>query len=137
MAGEKLFENRVKRFLESEGVYPAGCPAQKMDAPLRGWYFKVWGGGFQKEGIPDLILNVNGFFLGVELKSERGRPSPIQKKNVSMINRSGGIGIILYPSGFEDFRQIVREVKACSSAIPGLSATKAAHTSTGCAIWTG
>jgi hypothetical protein len=137
MAGEKLFENRVKRWLESEGVFPAGCPVQEMTVPLCGWYFKVWGGGFQKAGIPDLIINVNGFFFGVELKADKGRPSDLQKKNVAMINQGNGVGIILYPAGFEQFKQMVKGVKECNSAIPALNALKNAHSSTSCVIWTG
>jgi len=137
MAGEKLFENRVKRWLQSEGIYPAGTPIQNIVAPVCGWYFKVWGGGMQKSGIPDLIVNVNGFFFGVELKSDTGRPSELQKKNVQLINQGNGLGLILYPKGFEQFKEIVKEVKQCNSAIPALNALKAAHSSTSCVIWTG
>lgn len=137
MAGEKLFENKVKRWLESEGIYPAGTPIQNIVTPVCGWYFKVWGGGMQKSGIPDLIVNVNGFFLGVELKSDMGRPSDLQKKNVQLINQGQGMGLILYPKGFDDFKAIVKGVKQCNLAIPALNALKAAHSSTGCVIWTG
>lgn len=137
MASEKLFENKVKRWLESEGVYPAGTPIQNIVAPVCGWYFKVWGGGMQKSGIPDLIVSVNGFFLGVELKSDTGRPSELQKKNVQLINQGNGLGLILYPKGFEQFKEIVKGVKRCNLAIPVLNALKAAHSSTGCVIWTG
>jgi hypothetical protein len=137
MAGEKLFESRVKRWLQSEGIYPAGCPEHEMTQPICGWYFKVWGGGFQKSGIPDLIIDVNGFFIAAELKSETGSPSDLQKKNISMINRGNGIGVILYPGGFDAFKEIVKGVKACNSAIPALNALKSAHSSTKCNIWTG
>ena len=137
MAGEKLFENRVKKWLQSEGIYPAGCPIQEMSAPLCGWYFKVWGGGFQKSGIPDLIINVNGFFMGVELKADHGSPSELQKKNVGMINQGNGVGIILYPTGFNDFKEIVKGVKQCSLAIPALNVLKNAHSNSKCNIWIG
>lgn len=136
MAGEKGFESRVRRYLESEGVYVAGTPKQDMTAPVCGWYVKIWGGGFQKSGVPDLLLCVNGFFLGVELKSDTGTASDLQKKNIVHINRGGGIGVILYPKGFEQFKNIIEGVKTCSSAIPGLNALKAANSSTKCAILT-
>ena len=45
MGAEKAFENRVKDWLKSEGIYPAGCPEQEITIPACGWYFKVWGGG--------------------------------------------------------------------------------------------
>lgn len=137
MAAEKRFENKVRAWLESEGVYPAGTPVQNIVAPVCGWYFKVWGGGMQKSGIPDLIACINGVFFGVELKSETGRPSDLQKKNVAFINQGNGFGVILYPKGFDDFKEMVKGVKSCSSVIPALNALKAAHSSTGCAIWKG
>ena len=137
MAEEKSFENKVKQWLQKEGIYAAGTPTDKMDAPLIGWYFKVWGGGYQKSGIPDLIINVNGFFIGCELKSSTGRASDLQKKNITMINQSNGFGIILYPKGFEEFKTIVKGVKGCSSHIPGLNALKDANSSTSCIILKG
>ena len=136
MAAEKDFENRVKRWLESEGVYAAGTPIQKVTQAPSGWYFKVWGGGLQKSGIPDLILNVNGIFLAVELKSDTGRSTDLQRKNIAAINESSGVGIILYPDGFERFKTIIKGVKQCKYHIPALSALKAANSSTSCAIST-
>ena len=73
MAGEKTFENQVKKWLHNQGIYAAGTPSQEMVESPVGWFFKVWGGGYQKSGIPDLIINVNGFFIACELKSESDR----------------------------------------------------------------
>lgn len=33
MAAEKQFENRVKRYLETLGIYPLGCAHDKMTVP--------------------------------------------------------------------------------------------------------
>ena len=52
MAGEKNFENRLKKWLESEGVYPLGEPVDRMKAPPCGYYEKRWGGGrYVKAGL--------------------------------------------------------------------------------------
>lgn len=110
MAQEKEFENKVCRFLESKGVYRANTPKQKMTQPIKGWFFKVWGGGFQQAGIPDLICNINGKFVAVELKAENGRPSELQTKNVNMIIKGGGYAFILYPSDFEKFKNFVNRL---------------------------
>lgn len=64
-----------------------------MNAPMVGWYTKIWGGGFQKSGIPDILACVNGVLLAVEVKASNGRPSELQKLNISRINKSGGIGV--------------------------------------------
>ena len=88
MAEEKNFENKVKKYLSSINAY----------------YFKVWGGGFQQSGIPDVICCKNGIFIGIELKSSTGKPTELQKHNIKQINKSGGIGIILFPEGLEHLK---------------------------------
>lgn len=131
---EKLFENRLKAWLIQEGIYPAGTPKQNIQTQPCGWFLKVWGGGFQQSGIPDLLLCVQGFFLAVELKGDGGRATPLQKRNLAAINTAGGIGLILYPDGLDSFKNIVKGVKECRSATAGLSASIAANINTNCVI---
>lgn len=94
---EAQFQKKVTDFLTRQNVY----------------YVKVWGGGFQRAGIPDLLCNVNGFFVAVELKTEVGRTSKLQDYNIERIRESGGVAILLRPSGFENFKSFVKEVKRC------------------------
>lgn len=136
IAAEKQFENKVKSWLEEQGIYAAGKEEHKKTIPEIGWFIKVWGGGFQKSGIPDLLICVNGFFISCELKAPTGRASDLQKKNTSAINKSGGIGIILYPDGFEEFKKIVEGVIQCRCHIQELKALKTVHSSTKCIILT-
>ena len=107
MAQEKTFENHVKKWLHSIGIYPAGYPQNKMTVEPVGWYFKVWGGGFQKSGIPDLIINVNGYFVAAELKAPDGTASELQLLNVRRINEACGFAFVLYPSAFNSFKQFI------------------------------
>lgn len=136
MAQEKKFEKEVEKYLTSIGVYQAGFPSEKMEADQIGWFTKIWGGGYQKSGIPDLLLCVNGIFISVELKAPNGRPSALQKMNTARINQSGGIGIILKPDGFEQFKEIVKGVIECNYHIQELNALKAVHSNTKCDILT-
>ena len=136
MAAEKQFENKVKDWLKSQGIYNAGTPQVKKILPEIGWYLKVWGGGYQKSGIPDLLICVNGIFISCELKSDTGRASDLQKKNTCAINASNGIGVILYPKGFERFKEIVKGVIECKWHIQELNALKNAHTNSNCDILT-
>ena len=135
MAEEKLFEGHIKKFLHSVGVYAAGFPKDKMQAPMIGWYTKIWGGGFQKAGIPDVLACVNGVFLAIEIKASTGRATKLQKLNISRINESGGLGVILYPEGFEAFKTLIKGVINCNGHIQELNALKNACSSTKCVIW--
>lgn len=76
----------------------------KMMVPQIGWYTKIWGGGYQKSGIPDIIACVKGSFLSIEIKASNGRASELQKLNTNRIRDSGGNACFLYPSGFEQFK---------------------------------
>lgn len=95
MAGpEKLFENKIKKHLDSVGAY----------------YIKYFANRMTKSGIPDILACVNGYFLGIEVKAERGKPSKLQKYHRSKIRESGGISIILYPDQFEDFKLLINDL---------------------------
>lgn len=51
---EKEFQNEVIKFLKEQNIY----------------YIKIWGGGYQRSGIPDLIICLKGKFIAIELKTE-------------------------------------------------------------------
>lgn len=84
-----------------------------------------------------MLACVNGFMVAVEVKASNGRASELQKLNVSRINKAGGVAVILYPEGFEDFKNLMKGVIGCNSHIQELIALKNANSSTKCAIWTG
>ena len=136
IAEEKLFEGRIKKYFHSIGIYPAGYPTDRMKVEMIGWYTKIWGGGYQKSGIPDILACVNGMFVAVEVKASDGRPSELQKLNVKRINKSGGIAVFLYPEGFEQFKELMKGVIECSTHTAALIALKSANSSTKCVILT-
>ena len=75
------------------------------------WALKTWSNGVQRQGIPDLLVCCNGFFVGVELKAEKGRPSDLQVWNIEEIRKAGGIAIVLYPDQFERFKDMILELE--------------------------
>lgn len=97
MGPEKQFENKVKKWLKSKNIY----------------YFKYFGNSYSTAGILDLTLCVNGFFVAVELKSETGKVSELQKINIQKIQDNGGIAIVLKPSGFEEFKERIEVLLKC------------------------
>lgn len=88
---EKQFQEKVIEFLRSQKVY----------------YVKIWGGGFQTAGIPDLLCCINGKFVALELKTEKGRATVLQKLNIFKIQEAGGYARVLRPSEFEGFKRQV------------------------------
>jgi hypothetical protein len=58
-----------------------------------------------KSGIPDILCCIKGKFIALELKAENGKASALQKYNIDKINKCGGLGYILYPDQFEQFKK--------------------------------
>lgn len=95
MASEKIFENKIKKFLAEQNC----------------WCVKFFANGYTKKGVPDLLCCVNGFFLAIEVKAENGTASELQKWNIDKIRGCGGYAIILRPSQFNCFKELVFALK--------------------------
>ena len=96
MGSEKQFENKVKNHLKNNDI----------------WFLKTWSNGVQREGVPDILANVNGFFMGIEVKAENGIASDLQLWNIEGIRKSNGIGIVLYPQQYDDFKKLIKNLMA-------------------------
>lgn len=92
MAAEKIFENKVKKYIEDQD----------------GWQVKFFANRMTKNGIPDILACINGYFVAVEVKAKNGKPSELQKHNIKKINyEANGIAVILYPQDWELFKELV------------------------------
>ena len=94
MAQEKQIENKIKNFLKINDIY----------------FVKFFANGFTKSGIPDILACIKGKFVGIEVKAEKGKPSPLQIYNKNQIEKSGGIAYILYPKDFEEFKKDIKKM---------------------------
>ena len=102
MAAEKNFEEKLKKWLASEGIYPLGTPQQKITITPCGYWEKRWGGGkYVKSGMPDMHIVVNSISIEAELKAPDGRPSDLQKQKLKQMDSSNCIAVIVYPKDFE------------------------------------
>ena len=111
MAAEKNFEQRVKRWLESQGIYRLGTAIQDMGVEPCGYWEKRHGSAYTGGGLPDLHIVVNGISIEVELKAPHGRPSELQKQKLNQIDSAGCIGLVLYPRDFEKFQKLILHIK--------------------------
>lgn len=112
MADEKRFEEKLKSWLESEGIYALGTPKQDMKVPPCGYWEKRWGGGkYVKSGLPDMHIVVRNVSIEIELKSATGTASPLQKQKLSQIADSGCIGFVARPADFPKIQNLIRMVK--------------------------
>lgn len=94
MAQEKSFENKIKKWLSENGCY----------------HVKFFANSHTKKGVPDVLASVNGYFIGIEVKAQNGKPSELQIYNVNKIRESGGFAYIVYPSGWESLKSILKDL---------------------------
>jgi hypothetical protein len=66
--------------------------------------FKAHGGPMQEPGIPDLLLCIEGLFIGLEVKHQkrtetpeyaRSRTTPLQRIQIHRINEAGGMAAVV------------------------------------------
>ena len=66
-------------------------------------------------GDPDIVLCAAGNFVALELKTERGRTSPLQKYKLRKIQESGGISFVVVPSTWPEVLSFI--VKLISKGV--------------------
>lgn len=91
MAAEKNFETRIKKYLDKKNC----------------WYVKFFANAYTATGIPDILCCINGRFVGIEVKQEKGKPSLLQKVHLRRLCETGGIGILVYPSGYDKLKSLI------------------------------
>lgn len=77
---------------------PEGKVKAKLSAMLKGmrvWYFLPGNNGYGKSGIPDYVLCWYGKFIGVEVKSAKGKPTDLQLRTGAQIQEAGGKWLIV------------------------------------------
>ena len=79
----------MKDWLDSQGIF----------------WSMVTGGAYSKKGDPDLIICVDGRFVGIEGKTEDGCQSNIQKIRMRQIRASGGVYAVA--RDLEELKQVV------------------------------
>lgn len=89
---EKNIENKIKTYLRSKGAY---C-------------VKYHGNQFSQVGVPDLLVCYKGKFLGIEIKNETGKTSPLQDHNIVEIRRAGGVSFVA--RSVEDVRAVIDKI---------------------------
>ena len=86
---EKSIETKIKSYLKSKGAY----------------YVKYFGNKFSQVGVPDILACYKGRFIGIEVKNEKGKTSPLQDINLQQIKEAGGISIIA--RSVEDVQHVI------------------------------
>lgn len=91
---ENNITKRIKDFLKSKDI----------------WHVKYFANAYTSVGIPDILACVKGHFVGIEVKTDVGRLSEIQKYQADKIIKSGGSWFCVRPCTFECFKKDIERM---------------------------
>ena len=89
---ESSIQRAILKYLKSLGLY---C-----------WTIKI--SICNERGAPDIICCYKGFFVGLEVKTPRGRPSQIQKTQILRINNARGRAKVV--RSVEEVKELLKEL---------------------------
>ena len=76
------------------------------------FFWKEHGGIYGTSGIPDIIVCIGGRFIALEVKTQKGKTTPLQNAAIRKIRSSGG------------FAFVVRSVEEAKNAIDSATGGK-------------
>ena len=76
---ESKLEEEVERLRQKKGI----------------WQLARYQAQSNQNGLPDRLYLYKGYLLGLELKTDEGKPTDLQLKKLEEINNNGGIGLII------------------------------------------
>ncbi len=62
------------------------------------------------QGDPDLILCIRSLFVALELKSEKGEASALQKYKLEEIRKAEGYGFVVFPKNWGGVYKILKSL---------------------------
>jgi Holliday junction resolvase len=82
---------KVKKILDTFGAY----------------YFMPIGGPYSRAGVPDIVGSCGGKFFAIECKAGKGKPTPLQIKEIKAINDSGAVAIVVNEDNIDDVARML------------------------------
>jgi len=82
---EKKVKNSVVRLLKEQGAY----------------YFFPASYGMGRSGVPDIVCCYHGNFIGIECKAGKNKPTALQERELTAIEKAGGTTFIINEENIE------------------------------------
>lgn len=79
------------------------------------WFFWPRGTMMGRSGIPDLIICYRGYFIGVEVKAGRNRPTALQERELQGIQAAGGAALVVNEVTLQEFVRLLERYRDASN----------------------
>lgn len=80
---------------------------RKVLTELGAYYVMPVTGGFGNSGAPDLLVCLQGRFVGIECKAGKNKPTPLQERNLHLIREAGGIALVVNEGNVGSLKQLL------------------------------
>lgn len=77
---------------------PEGKVKDRVVAILKkagAYYFFPATHGYGRSGVPDIVACVDGVFLAIECKADKGKPTALQVRELERIRIAGGVAVVV------------------------------------------
>lgn len=71
------------------------------------YYFYPVTGGYGGSGVPDIVLCYEGYFIALECKAGKNKPTALQEKNLRDISKAGGMALVVNESNMHNIVDII------------------------------
>ena len=92
---EKRVKDKVVAVLKAAGVY----------------YFFPATHGFGRSGVPDIVCCVNSYFLGIECKAGKNKPTELQVRELEAIRRANGVAVVVNEENWDMLPDLLRKMR--------------------------
>lgn len=79
------------------------------------WYCFPVAGPYGRAGLPDIMALKDGVFLGIEAKSGKNKPTPLQKQQLQKIRMAGGLSMVVNEDNLEAFHDLLTVLSQSST----------------------
>jgi len=90
---------------------PEGRVKAKVKALLKKYniyHFMPATGGYGRSGVPDIIGCANGKFIAIECKAGSGKLTPLQSRELALIEEAGGVVYVINETSLESLESALR-----------------------------
>lgn len=94
---------------------PEGKVKAKITKILREesvYYFFPATHGYGRSGVPDIVACVNGYFLAIECKAGRNKPTALQVHEIESIRMAGGVAVVANEENWDMVRPLVHQLSS-------------------------
>jgi hypothetical protein len=64
-------------------------------------------GGYGASGVPDILVCLDGFFIGIECKAGKGKVTALQQMNLDNIEKAGGLALVINETNVSQLKELI------------------------------